>query len=97
MTEFMPAGSLWDVLHDDSVPDMPWKKRALILRQTALGMVYLHNREAQVLHRDLKSPNLLLDESLTCKVSLCFADSTARGNKRTQGTVVAISRCVTLA
>lgn len=68
IVEYMEAGSLWDVLHNREAPPMSWFHRALVLRQTALGMVYLHNREEEVLHRDLKSPNLLLNSSFTCKV-----------------------------
>ena len=64
----MPAGSLWDVLHDRSVPQLLWSLRAKVLLETALGMLYLHNRSEAVLHRDLKSPNLLLDDTMMCKV-----------------------------
>lgn len=35
----------------------------------ATGMLYLHNRPAgAIVHRDLKSPNLLVDSSWHCKV-----------------------------
>lgn len=43
--------------------------RHTILEDTALGMAYLHNRRpTPLLHRDLKSPNLLLDAQLRVKV-----------------------------
>jgi serine/threonine protein kinase len=37
-------------------------------------MLYLHSRPDPILHRDLKSPNLLVDESWHVKASLvlCF-------------------------
>jgi serine/threonine protein kinase len=40
-----------------------------ILLDTALGMCYLHECEPPVIHRDLKSMNILLDEHGTAKVA----------------------------
>ncbi|RZR96537.1 hypothetical protein BHM03_00025576, partial [Ensete ventricosum] len=38
--------------------------------QYAKGMNYLHNRSTPIVHRDLKSPNLLVDKKYTVKVRL---------------------------
>lgn len=39
------------------------------LMSAATGMLYLHNRPAgAIVHRDLKSPNLLVDQGWNCKV-----------------------------
>lgn len=38
-------------------------------RDTALGMNYLHSFQPPILHRDLKSPNLLIDTSYALKIS----------------------------
>ena len=38
--------------------------RLALARDAAFGMVYLHGRREQILHRDLKSPNLLLAQDL---------------------------------
>jgi serine/threonine protein kinase len=65
VTEFMSGGSLEDVLHDPQ-RDLAWRSRISIGLQVALGMEHLHMKH--MLHRDLKSPNVLLDELLTAKV-----------------------------
>jgi serine/threonine protein kinase len=62
VTELMSGGSLEDALHD-SHRDLPWRARVTIGLQVALGMEHLHER--RMLHRDLKSANVLLDEDLT--------------------------------
>jgi len=62
VTEMMTGGSLEDVLHDQA-RDLPWCARVAIGMQVALGMEHLHKRH--MLHRDLKSANVLLNETLT--------------------------------
>lgn len=37
----------------------------------AKGMMYLHSSEPPVIHRDLKSPNLLVDKHWRIKVRSC--------------------------
>jgi len=61
----MTGGSLEDVLHNPE-RDLPWRTRASISLQVALGMEHLH--KLHMLHRDLKSANVLLDEKLRAKV-----------------------------
>ncbi|CAI5708637.1 unnamed protein product [Peronospora farinosa] len=65
--EYLPRGSLWNVLRQDVVIDMG--KRYGFARDTALGMNYLHSFQPPILHRDLKSPNLLIDSSYGLKIS----------------------------
>ena len=61
-------GSLYRLLHDDSasIPFSLVKKFAI---DVAKGMVYLHNSKPVILHRDLKSHNLLVDENYKVKIS----------------------------
>jgi hypothetical protein len=65
VTEIVLGGSLENVLHAPD-RDLPWHSRMKIGLQVALGMVHLHKRH--MLHRDLKSANVLLDEELNAKV-----------------------------
>ena len=44
--------------------------KSLPLALQAKGMNYLHRRSPPIVHRDLKSPNLLVDKKYTVKV--CF-------------------------
>ncbi|KAF4319506.1 hypothetical protein BBO99_00000769 [Phytophthora kernoviae] len=65
--EYLPRGSLWNVLRQDVVIDHT--KQYGFARDTALGMNYLHSFQPPILHRDLKSPNLLIDSSYALKIS----------------------------
>ena len=50
---------------------LTWRRRLSMLRDAASGMVYLHELSPPVLHRDLKSPNLLLTfEGIDWKVKI---------------------------
>lgn len=66
--EFCSRGSLWEVLRDQNTP-MPWFLRCKIALDTARGMNYLHQFPVPILHRDLKSLNLLLDDCLNTKIA----------------------------
>jgi serine/threonine protein kinase len=66
--EFMAKGSLYQILHDKSI-DLSWDLRRQILLDAARGMTYLHKSQPVIVHRDLKSHNLLVGEHWRCKVS----------------------------
>ncbi|CAN1263442.1 G-type lectin S-receptor-like serine/threonine-protein kinase LECRK1 [Linum perenne] len=67
--EFMSNGSLADLLFGDhSKPS--WYTRIEIAYAVARGLVYLHDEcSTQIIHCDIKPQNILLDESLTAKIS----------------------------
>ncbi|CAM4473356.1 unnamed protein product [Lepidochelys olivacea] len=66
--EYMPNGSLLDRLAclDDTAP-IPWSTRCNIAQGTANGISFLH--ENNHIHRDVKSANILLNESFVPKIS----------------------------
>uniref|UniRef100_A0A0G4H597 Protein kinase domain-containing protein n=1 Tax=Chromera velia CCMP2878 TaxID=1169474 RepID=A0A0G4H597_9ALVE len=67
--EYCARGSLWDVLHDVDI-SLSWGTRVRFARQICQGMLYLHRwRPRPILHRDLKSLNILVDASMNLKIS----------------------------
>jgi hypothetical protein len=64
LTEYMPRGSLYDVLHHKEQL-VPIDLAARMLLDTSRGMTYLHKR---LIHRDLKSHNLLVGEHWNVKI-----------------------------
>ncbi|XP_009890164.1 PREDICTED: receptor-interacting serine/threonine-protein kinase 2 [Charadrius vociferus] len=66
----MTNGSLNQLLHGKDVyPDIPWCLRFRILYEIALGVNYLHNMNPPLLHHDLKTQNILLDDEFHVKIA----------------------------
>eukprot|EP00038_Savillea_parva_P015069 m.12923 g.12923 ORF g.12923 m.12923 type:complete len:1524 (-) comp2993_c0_seq1:30-4601(-) len=66
VTELAQKGSLAAVLANKGI-SLSWKERINAALDAASGMAYLHERE--IVHRDLKSFNLLVAHDLTVKVA----------------------------
>jgi tRNA A-37 threonylcarbamoyl transferase component Bud32 len=67
LTEFLPRGSLFRLIRRPN-NQLDEKKRIRMALDVARGMNYLHNCTPVVVHRDLKSPNLLVDKNWVVKV-----------------------------
>ncbi|XP_065882217.1 L-type lectin-domain containing receptor kinase S.6 [Euphorbia lathyris] len=70
--EFLPNGTLDKKLHDNSsssVIFLSWKQRVNIVLGVAAALSYLHEEcERQIIHRDVKTCNIMLDEEYNPKV-----------------------------
>ncbi|CAN6853197.1 unnamed protein product [Brassica oleracea] len=71
--EYVDNGNLEQWLHGDglgSKSPLTWEIRMNIVLGTAKGLMYLHEGlEPKVVHRDIKSSNILLDKQWNAKVS----------------------------
>ncbi|XP_061946107.1 serine/threonine-protein kinase EDR1-like isoform X3 [Populus nigra] len=67
ITEFLPRGSLYRILHRPQC-QIDEKRRIRMALDVARGMNCLHASIPTIVHRDLKSPNLLVDKNWTVKV-----------------------------
>ncbi|KAJ7966433.1 Mitogen-activated protein kinase kinase kinase [Quillaja saponaria] len=67
LTEFLPRGSLYRLLHRPNF-QLDEKRRMRMALDVAKGMNYLHTSHPIIVHRDLKSPNLLVDKNWVVKV-----------------------------
>lgn len=68
--EYLPNGSLWDRLHTSRKMELDWETRYEIAVGAAKGLEYLHHGcERPVIHRDVKSSNILLDEFLKPRIA----------------------------
>lgn len=67
--DFLPGGNLDEVLHEKS-EQLEWDARLNIIMGAAKGLAYLHHDcSPRIIHRDIKSSNILLDGNLEARVS----------------------------
>lgn len=67
--EFASNGTLADNVHGMASKGLLWETRLSIALETARALEYLHTREPPILHRDVKSSNILLDDNFHAKLA----------------------------
>jgi len=82
VTEYIPGGDLRHILKQED-KEMPWLLRARIAQDVAQAMTFLHSKG--LIHRDLKSNNLLVGDNW--KIKVCDFGFSRRVNKGEQMTL----------
>ena len=68
--EYMGNGSLGETLHGKGGAFLPWDRRYRIAVESARGLCYLHHDcTPMIVHRDVKSNNILLDAAMEAHVA----------------------------
>ena len=91
ITEYMKNKSLKTFIESNK-GKISLKQKLLFIYEIALGIEYMYNSNYKILHRDIKSSNILLDVNLHCKIcdfgmSKCFNfDNNSENNSNNMST-----------
>ncbi|OAY44868.1 serine/threonine-protein kinase-like protein At3g51990 [Manihot esculenta] len=67
VVEFMSNGTLYDILHSNSRP-LNWGRRIRMALQIAKAIDTLHSQNPPIIHRDIKSANVLIDRNFNARL-----------------------------
>ncbi|KAJ8748824.1 hypothetical protein K2173_011382 [Erythroxylum novogranatense] len=67
VVEFMSNGTLYDILHSNSRPPS-WGRRIRLALQIAKAIDTLHSQNPPIIHRDIKSANVLIDRNYNARL-----------------------------
>ncbi|KAL8479416.1 hypothetical protein ACS0TY_026341 [Phlomoides rotata] len=67
--EFMDRGSLDCHLYRGGSKRISWETRIKVAKDAARGLSFLHERDLPVIHRNIQTANILLDEDLNAKLT----------------------------
>ena len=67
VTQYCPAGSLYDILKRNGHPGLPHDDAGMMFRQVVRGLQYMH--DIGYVHGDIKLENVLVDEMGICKIA----------------------------
>jgi len=68
LMEFMSGGSLHNALFGSKPKKLSFADKARIALHITEGLSYLHDLSPAVVHRDLKTMNIVLDENMSAKI-----------------------------
>ncbi|XP_017574925.1 interleukin-1 receptor-associated kinase 1 [Pygocentrus nattereri] len=93
---FMPSGSLEDQLHCENSTALSWSQRVNVLLGSAKAIQYLHSCFPALIHGDVKSSNILLDEHLEPKLGDFGLARLCQNPNRTPGKTSSVAQTATV-